>query len=55
MFIYQVTFTDDKTLLICAEEFFHNVITSTVTFMANDKNVALFRWNNVKSIVKVAE
>lgn len=52
MYIYQVTFIDDKTLLICAEEFFHNVITSTVTFTANNKNVALFRWSDVKSIVK---
>ena len=55
MYIYQVTFTDDKTLLICAEEFFHNVITSTVTFTANNKNVALFRWSDVKKIIKVAE
>lgn len=55
MYIYQVTFTDDKALLICAEDFFHNVITSTVTFTANDKNVALFRWSDVKKIIKVAE
>lgn len=55
MNIYQVTFTDDKALLICAEDFFHNVITNTVTFTANNKNTALFRWSDVKSIVKVAE
>lgn len=55
MFIYQVTFTDNKVLLICAEDFFHNVITNTVTFTVNNKNVALFRYHNVKSIVKVAE
>lgn len=55
MHIYQVTFTDDKTLLICAEDFFHNVITNTVTFTANNKKVALFRFSDVKSIVKVEE
>ena len=55
MYIYQVTFTDDKTLLICAEGFYHNVITSTVTFTDNNKNVALFRWSDVKNIIKVAE
>lgn len=55
MFIYQVTFTDDKALLICAEDFFYNVNTDTVTFTGNKKTVALFRWHNVKSIVKVAK
>lgn len=53
MYIYQVSFTDDKTLFICADEFFHNVITNTVTFTANNKNVALFRWSDVKKIIKV--
>ena len=55
MFIYEVTFTDDKALLIYAEDFFYNIITNTVSFMANGKNVALFRWHDIKSIVKVEE
>ena len=55
MYIYQVTFTDDKALLICAENFFNNVFNNTVTFTAKNETVALFRWSDVKNIIKVAE